>query len=123
MEDSVLRNRFSFLWLSGGVISITTILLELLSGAKQGVTMGPETLFGLSVIGLIGPSMAFLSQVLKPRVNRLANIVVGLVIEVFAFLVLVLEVMTVPAIALDPALGLVFPALVVWYAWKSKHSV
>ncbi len=122
MEDSTLRNRLSVLWLSGSVISITTIALELLSGVKQGLSMGPDTLFILSIIGLSGPSMAFLSQVLKARTNRWANIVVGAVIEVIAVLVLVLEVATVPAIALDPAVGLVFPALVVWYAWKSKQK-
>ncbi len=122
MEDSTLRNRLSILWLSGSVISITTIALELLSGAKQGVTMGTETLFVLSVIGLSGPFMAFLSQILGARANRWANIFTGITVEIIAVLVLVLEVTTVPAIALDPALGLLFPALVVWYAWKSKQG-
>ncbi len=66
--------------------------------------------------------MAFLAQVLKASANRWANIVVGVIIEVIAVLVLVLEVATVPAIALDPTLGLLFPALIVWYAWKSKQN-
>ncbi len=123
MEESALRNRLSILWLSGSVISVTTIALELLSGAKEGVSTGNETLFVLSIIGLSGPSMAFLSQVLKARANRWANIVTGAVIEVVAVLVLVLEVATVPAIALDPALGLLFPPLVVWYAWHSKQNI
>ncbi len=123
LEESALRNRLSILWLSGSVISITTIVLELLSGAKQGAAMGTDTLFVLSIIGLSGPSMAFLSQVLKAGANRWANVVTGAVIEVIAVLVLVLEVATVPAIALDPALGLLFPAMVVWYAWKSKQNV
>ncbi len=122
MEDSALRNRLSILWLSGSVISITTIVLELLSGAKQGLSTSPDVLFVLSIIGLSGPSMAFLAQVLKARTNRWANIVVGAVIEVIAVLVLALEVASVPAIALDPALGLLFPALVIWYAWKSKQN-
>ncbi len=122
LEDSTLRNRLSILWISGSLLSITTILLELLSGAKQGLSTGPGTLFVLSIIGLSGPSMAFLAQVLKASANRWANIVVGVIIEVIAVLVLVLEVATVPAIALDPALGLLFPALIVWYAWKSKQT-
>ena len=118
-----MRNRLSILWLSGTAISITTEVLELLSGAKEGVTMGPEILFVLSIIALVGPSMASLSQVLEERTNRRVNIVMGIAIEVFAAAIFVVYLETIPAIALDPAVGLVFPALVVWYAWKSKQTV
>ena len=119
-EDSSLRNRLSILWLSGYAVSLTTIVLEVLSGAKQGVAFGPGYLFALSAISLIGPSMAFLSQVLGGRANRWSNIVMAAVVTVFSAIITVTELVTVPAIALGPAAGVVFAILVVWYAWKSK---
>jgi hypothetical protein len=121
LDDMVLRNRLSVLWLCGEATALVTITLELLSGVKQSFTIDPAYLFLLSVIALTMPVMAFLSQILKDNANRWTNIVIGVVIAVFAAVVMLQELEIQPAIAINPAAGIVFQALIVWYAWKSKQ--
>jgi len=70
--------------------------------------------------------MAVLSLTLKDKINRWANIIVGIVFTIFSIF------SAIEGLALDLsifAFGLlmdiplvVAPALIVWYAWKSKQK-
>jgi len=69
--------------------------------------------------------MAFLSMTLKDSINRWANIIVGIVFTVFQVVALI-EILTLPTVYAYAILmelsKVVAPALIVWYAWKSKQK-
>jgi len=54
-------------------------LEELLSGEIAGIQMTQGLLLGSAILMLVPSIMVFLSLVLKAKVNRLANIIVGVV--------------------------------------------
>ena len=95
----------------------------LLSGEIGGEKIGPELLLIFAIIVLAPLIMAFLSLTLKDSVNRWANIIVGIVFVVFQ-LVALSEVVAQPSAwtILMEISKLAAPALIVWYAWKSKQK-
>jgi len=95
----------------------------LLSGEIGGEKIGPELLLIFAIIVLVPLIMAFLSLTLKDSINRWANIIVGIVFVVFQ-LVALSEVVAQPSAwtILMEISKLVAPALIVWYAWKSKQK-
>lgn len=111
------KTKVSVLWLSGYVTSLTTIVLETGSGLKA---ISPDFLLPISIISLVGPAMAFLTQILGDRANRWANIIMGAVVAVFSAIIVLSELEIQPALAINPLAGIVFAALVIWYAWKFK---
>ena len=121
-ENLVLRTRLSVLWLCGEATALATIAFELLSGVKQGVAISAGYLLLLSIIALIPPMMAFLSQTLRNGANRWANVIIGIVVGAFATVVMLQELEVQPAIAVDPAAGIVFQAIIVFYAFKSNQK-
>jgi hypothetical protein len=67
--------------------------------------------------------MAFLSLTLKDSISRWANVIVGIVYVGFQLFALAETLMlsTVYGYAvLMEAAKVVVPAMIVWYAWKSK---
>jgi hypothetical protein len=69
--------------------------------------------------------MAFLSLTLKDLTNRWANVIVGVVYVGFQLFALVetLALQTVYSYAvLMETAKVIVPALVVWFAWKSKQK-
>jgi hypothetical protein len=123
VEDSALRNRLSVLWLSGAVTSVASVVLEILSGKKEGFMADPATLLVLETLSVVGPIMAFLSQVLNGRTNRWVNVIMGVIVEAFGVIILLGESASNPVLTIDPAVGLVFLTLIIWYAWKSEVKV
>jgi len=77
-------------------------------------------LLPISIISLFGPAMAFLTQILGDRANRGANIIMGAVVAVFSAIIMLSEFEIQPTLAINPLAGIVFAALVIWYAWKFK---
>ena len=94
------------------------------TGAIEGMQVTPELLL-LFAIGLLVPLvMAFLSLTLKNPTNRWTNIILGIVFTVIQ-LVALIETLAQPsawAILMEIS-KVVAPALIVWYAWKSKQEV
>jgi Ca2+/H+ antiporter len=92
-------------------------------GTVGGLEVGrPEILLLFAIISLVPLVMAFLTLTLKDSINRWANIVVGVVFAVLG-LVDLGEVLANPSAwaTLMTLSMFVAPALVVWYAWKSKQ--
>ena len=90
---------------------------ELISGEIAGIRMTQELLLGSAILMVIPSAMVFLSLTLKAKVNRLVNIMVGIVYIV----VLGSTFLTGrnPAYyILFATLKAVFLALIVWHAWK-----
>jgi hypothetical protein len=95
------------------------------TGEIAGMEVTSEVLFVLAVLILVPLIMAFLSLAVKDAVNRWANIIVGVVYTVFQLFALA-EIVASPspyayAVLLELT-KVVVPALIVWYAWKSKQK-
>jgi predicted neutral ceramidase superfamily lipid hydrolase len=128
MEDlMLLKVRLSVLWLITEVGALATIIMEfylpgmidqIRTGEKGGMPIGPEFLLLLATLSLVPLVMAFLSLTLKDKANRWANIILGIVYTVFAIAVLAGQLANQSALAILPASGAVFSALIVWYAYK-----
>jgi hypothetical protein len=133
MEDWKIK--ISVLWLFYTVAFLTVMSLgSLESGAMEhfmstgeigGMKVTPELLLIFAILILVPLIMAFLSLTLKNATNRWANIIVGIVYTVFQLFALA-ETVTLPspyayAILLEFS-KVVIPALIVWYAWKSKQK-
>jgi len=102
------------------------VLAELVEeGTIEGMQVGPELLLVGAVIDILGPLvMAFLSLTLKNSINRWANILVGGLYAVLEFITLLEELMNPKGyVVLMLIAAVVAPALIVWYAWKSKQKV
>lgn len=101
------------------------ILGELLAeGTIEGTRLNSELLTVGAVIDILGPMvMAFLSLALKDSINRWLNIIVGGIYAVLEFITL-LEELAAPKgyVVLMLIAAIVGPALIVWYAWKSKQK-
>jgi threonine/homoserine/homoserine lactone efflux protein len=85
--------------------------------------IGPETLF-MAILFLVPLVMAFLSLTLKDSTNRWANIVLGvsytgLQLYELAY-TFALAQPSAYRILMDIS-KVVAPALIIWYAWKSKQ--
>ena len=90
---------------------------ELISGEIAGIQMTQELLLGSAILMAIPSAMVFLSLALRAKVNRLVNIIIGLVYIV----VLGSTFLT----GRNPAYYILFAilkavllALIVWQAWK-----
>jgi preprotein translocase subunit Sec61beta len=129
------RIKISVLWLFYTIAFLTVMSLGSLeagvlqhflsTGEIGGMKITPELMFIFAILILVPLIMAFLSLSLKDAVNRWANIIVGIVYTAFQILALA-ETVTAPtpyayAILLEFT-KVVVPALVVWYAWKSKQK-
>jgi len=93
------------------------------TGEMEGMKIGPEILLLFAVLLLVPLVMAFVSVTLRDSVNRWANIVVGIVFAGFQ-LVALIEILAQPSAweILMESSKVVAPALIVWYAWKSKQK-
>jgi hypothetical protein len=90
---------------------------ELLSGELAGIQMTPVVLLGSALLMAIPSAMIFLSLALKPRANRLTNIVAGAVY--MAVLGGTFLTGRNPAYYIFYAtLKVVLIALIIWHAWK-----
>jgi len=125
--------RVSVLWLFYAVAFLVVMILAsfepgvlkqfLDTGEMEGMKIGPEILLIFAVLLLVPLVMAFVSVTLRDSVNRWANVVVGGVFTVFQ-LVALIEILAQPSAweILMELSKVAAPALIVWYAWKSKQK-
>jgi len=99
---------------------------EIISGFHEGDLITPDFMLVIAIIMLIPLVMAVLSLTLKDKANRWANIIMGTVIAILAFVDPILYVTRQSAysayVILIGIVMFVFAALIVWYAWKSKQK-
>ena len=123
MDDLALKNRLSVLWLINGVGGLTSIALEVyepsvIDQIRSGEKGGNGFLLVISILLLYPLVMAFLCQTLKDKTNRRVNIIMGAVNAILVVAVLLLYLIDRFVIAIGPALGIVFSALIIWYAYN-----
>jgi hypothetical protein len=122
MED--VKIKLSFLWVAAMFSWVYGDLLRIYSGDFiagefiEGVKMTQELWVVAAITMMIPVAMVFLSLTLKDKANRWANIIIGIFFTGYGLIGL-------PAYtsAYDQFLiivGLVFTALIVWYAYKWK---
>ena len=129
MEDWKIRIAVLWLFYVGAFLTVMALgtmepgaLAEFLeTGAIDGMIVGPEVLLLFAILLLVPLMMAFLSLTLKDSANRWTNIILGMVFVVIQLFALVgtLAQPSIHEILLEIA-KVVAPALIVWYAWKSK---
>jgi hypothetical protein len=122
MED--VKIKLSLLWVAAMFSWVYGDLLRIYSGDFiagefiEGVQMTQELWVVAAITMMIPVAMVFLSLTLKDKANRWANIIIGIFFTGYGLIGL-------PAYttAYDQFLiivGLVFTALIVWYAYKWK---
>jgi hypothetical protein len=122
-EDLALKNRLSMLWLINGVGGLASVVLEVyepgvIDQIRSGEKGGNGFLLVISILLLFPLVMAFLCQILKDKTNRRVNIVMGAVNAVLAVAVLLVYLIDGFVLAIGPASGIVFSALIIWYAYN-----
>jgi general stress protein CsbA len=123
MED--VKIKLSALWaaamlsgLMGGLLELMEAgkLQDIMTGEVGGIQITDELLLGMAILMVIPPVMVFLSVTLKDKANRWVNIIFGIVFIGFG-LIEMLEAESAYMIFVG-IVGLVFSALIIWYAWK-----
>ena len=117
---SLLWVALMFFYLYNDVLSFyrQDTVKEILSGALGGIQIDQVFLLGAAIIMAIPILMIFLSLALPAKVNRWANIIVGI-----AYAGVLVATQLVPAEkwaywASYEILEAVFIVLIVWHAWK-----
>jgi hypothetical protein len=130
MENLALKTKLAVLWLFVAVtMSANTILYfivpgvidEIRAGEVVGMQAGPELLLIMAMTYYWVPLvMAVLSLTLKDKVNRWANIILGIFYAGFILFELIMNITTVayPYVILMDISAIVVAALIAWYAWK-----
>jgi len=119
---------FTVGWLILFVLTFTApgMIDEIRAGEMLGEPITGESLLGNAISLLVPLVMAVLSLTLTDKINRWANIIVGILFTVLSIYSLL------AAFGLDLSIWafgllmniplLVAPALIVWFAWKSKQK-
>jgi len=110
----------TFMFFGPGIID------EIRAGTFLGEALTGEYLLMSALFLLVPLAMAILSLTLKDSLNRWANIIVGIVFTILSIVSLILAFtldLSIYAfgLLLDIAM-VVAPALIVWFAWKSKQK-
>jgi hypothetical protein len=118
------KTKLSVLWLLSAVSGVSFVLFALLESGDLSQIMGLKVdsslLLTFTVIFLVPLIMAFLSQTLNDKANRWTNIIVGAVTSIFPITGLIATLATPSVIAINTPFGILWSALIVWYAWKWK---
>jgi len=113
------KTKLSVLWLIHAVGGVSVTVLTLL---ESSYTLDSSDLLLYNVMFLVPSLMAFLSQTLNDKANRWTNIIVGAVFSIFPIIGLIAALMTPSVLAINGPFGILWSALIVWYAWKSKQK-
>ena len=127
MED--IRVRLSVLWLFATLNYIYADVFFCIDvlGSKKGsigvIHFSPGAWLGIAILMEIPMAMILLSRILKPRANRWANIVAGIIetaaVLLTSFILPILKLSETSSYYLFfGAIEVACTSLVVWYAWK-----
>ena len=98
---------------------ITPGALQDLWAGQAGVTITPGLLLGFAILIEIPIAMIFLSRVLKPRANRWANTIAGVVTTAFV----IGGASLTPHYVFFAGVEIACMALIVWSVWAQRDSV
>ena len=115
---SALWAAVTLMYLAGDVFGFFEpgLIEEIIAGAPRGIQTTQVTLLAMVMSLLIPSVMVFLSLLLKPKVNRWANIILGIFFTVFLPITMLMT--TYAYYIFLGIVEVVFTALIVWYAWK-----
>jgi hypothetical protein len=125
LEDLVLHKvRLSLLWLFTVVDAVVAVVLSIMepgflkqfieTGESYGTEIGSEYVLFLAAFFLIPLIMAFLSVTLKDKVNRWANIIMGIA----AFAVNFPNQLWVNILYYSKGINTIVYLLIIWYAYR-----
>jgi len=123
LEDWKIKIAALWLVFECGMITVS-IVEQYIPGYREEILaeITTEIMLLLAVTLLIPPIMAFLSMTLKDSINRWVNIILGIVFAVLSLISLVdFPADYFASMIFIVIVEVVATALIVWYAWKSKH--
>jgi len=136
VENLALKVKLAVLWLFVAVsmtaasvifFMVPGVIDDIRGGEIVGMQIGHELLLAMAIAYFWVPLvMSVLSLTLKDKVNRWANIILGIFYIGFILIELISNIMTVayPYVILMDTSAAVAAALIAWFAWKwSKHRV
>ena len=108
---------FNYIYADVLTLMNPAVLQEMMTGTVGGLEMTQEFLLGGAILMETAIVMVVLSRVLKYRVNRLANIISGVIHTAAVFLSLFVGT---PAMyyTFFATIEIACTLLIVWYAWK-----
>jgi hypothetical protein len=94
------------------------ILEQFLAGEVGGIPITPLSLLASAILMVIPIVMIFLSLALKAKVNRWANMILGIIYTVVIIATMFMTGGGWVYYYVFAVVEAVFTALIVWYAWK-----
>lgn len=130
MEDLKYKIKISVLWIFFAVSMSAAMILtfiepgvieNIMAGELPGGKISEGMLVLFALFWLIPLIMAFLTQILKHSVNRLVNLIIGIIfvlLEIY-YIIYHINIGWLPfSHLLITIFMVVVPALIAWYAWK-----
>lgn len=129
MEELVWKLRISVLWLimgagfSGAMILqmfVPGFINNIIAGEIEGMEITNGLLIVMSLFWIVFLSMAFLTLILKDKINRYTNAVLGLFFAIYLIIEIYmsLSMQEFSGSNLVQVFGVIFSLLIFWHAWK-----
>lgn len=125
MKLAALWAAIMFCYLYADVLSLFKpgTIEQIMIGRVAGFQIDPAFLLGSAILMSIPTLMVFLSLILNPKVNRSANIILGIV-HIGLAIATMLAPETGAYYSFYSVIEIVFLSLIVWYAWTwPKYKV
>lgn len=91
---------------------------ELLNGSVDGIQFTPGFMLGAAILMETAIAMVLLSRILKYKVNRWANIIVGLLHTIAVFASMFVGTAPAPFYMFFGTIEIVCTLFIIWYAWN-----
>ena len=129
MEELAWKLRISVLWLVMGagfsgamILTLFTpgIINNIIAGELGGMELSTGFLIMMSLFWIVFLSMAFLTLILKDKINRYTNGVLGIFFTIYMIydMYMALSMQEFSGSNLLQVFGLIFSFLIFWHAWK-----
>jgi len=129
MDELVWKLRISVLWLimgagfSGSMILqmfVPGVMNNIIAGEINGMELSTGLLIVMSLFWIVFLSMAFLTLILKDKINRYVNAVLGVFFAIYLIIEIYmsLNVQEFSGSNLMQVFGIIFALLIFWHAWK-----
>lgn len=129
LEELVWKLRITVIWLilgagfSGAMILqmfVPGFINSIIAGEIEGMEISTGMLLMMSLFWIVFFMMAFLTLILKEKINRYANAILGLFFTIYMIydMYTSLSMQEFSGSNLLQVFGLIFSFLIFWHAWK-----
>ena len=129
MEKLDWKLRISVLWLimgagfSGAMILqmfVPGFINNIIAGEMEGMEITNGLLIVMSLFWIVFLSMAFLTLILKDKINRYTNAILGILFAIYLIIEIYmsLSMQEFSGSNLLQVFGIIFAFLIFWHAWK-----